>query len=229
MEILVVEDDPKLAGLLENLLKHAGHNVSSFSSVQTFWLDENPARFDLAIIDLMLPEKPGSFLVKKFRSQKIDMPILVLSAIDNVQSKSALFEMGADDYLTKPFETAELLARVDALRRRYRPAKTTAQDRIADLVFEAKKAKVRRNKKEISLTHKESALLETLLKNKGKIVRSQDLLLKIWNMQRAAQSNVLPATVRRLRQKIDRGCKQKLIHCVHGIGYVIAPKNPAGH
>jgi len=222
MRILLIEDEQELVHFLKKILENAGNDVTAFPSLQGVLEPNHNFDYDLIILDLMLPGKPGSYLIKELRKKKLHIPVLVLSAIHQINSKTDLLNMGADDYMVKPFDAQELLARINALYRRYIEIQYTDEENYEDLTFYPKQNKIIRKKKEIFLTEKEGELLHFLLQNKEKTVRSQDILYKIWHANAGFHSNVLQATIRRLRQKIDSGFDQKLIHSIHGIGYRLA-------
>jgi DNA-binding response OmpR family regulator len=219
MKILLIEDEQELVYFLKKILENAGNSVTSYASIQEALNPNYSYDYDLLILDLMLPGKPGSYLLKELRKRKVNIPVLVLSAINQITSKTDLLNLGADDYMTKPFDAQELLARINALYRRYIEIQYQDEIIFEEIVFYPKQNKVVRQSKEVLLTQKEGELLHFLIQNKGKTVRSQDILHKIWHANAGFHSNVLQATIRRLRQKIDSGFSKKLIHSIHGIGY----------
>lgn len=219
MHILLIEDEKDLVIFLRKILENAGNKVASFHSLEEFTQSGYEHNYDLALLDLMLPGKSGRELVKDLRKENIHIPILVLSAMDQAPTKTELLNLGADDYLAKPFNTEELLARVNALYRRSMDSSYGDEIAYQDLRFFRKQNKAVRGAKEILLTEKEGDLLQFLMQNQEKVIRTSDILRRVWEAKSGYHSNIVQATIRRLRQKVDRGFDHKLIHNVHGIGY----------
>ncbi len=179
------------------------------------------------ILDFMLGGKSGDFLLRSVRKAGLNIPVIVVSALGQVNKKIEILNMGADDYLTKPFDPDELIARINALYRRHLEAKRKDQKKYGDLIFYHKQHKVRRSGKDIMLTKKEFEILRLLLQHEDQAVRTEDLLAKVWQAKLGYHSNVIQATIRRLRKKIDEGYSHKLIHSVHGVGYMFVPPEEA--
>lgn len=219
MKILVIEDEEKIASFIHQVLEHEGNLVTVCDSVEEASKHEYETTHDLMILDLMLSGKRGEFYVKEIRKKHQNMPILVLSALSRISNKIELLNLGADDYMTKPFDAEELVARVNAMYRRY--LQTTRKDEVnyGDFSFSRKQNTVSREGKNIILTKKEGELLEFLLQNQGKTVRTEDIIRKIWGAKITYHSNVVQATIRRLRKKVDSGFAHPLIENRHGIGY----------
>ncbi len=180
--------------------------------------------YDCIILDWMLPKKDGVIVLREFRSQGGETPVLMLTAKDAISDRVSGLDAGADDYLTKPFAFDELLARVRALMRRNTGAKENTLQ-LADLVMDLPKHTVRRGEKEISLTSREYALLEYFLRNQGQVLTRSQIADHVWNYDFDYDSNVVDVYIRYLRNKIDRGFDVPLIHTVRGCGYVLKQEN----
>ncbi len=220
MRILVVEDEKKLATFLKRALKEKGYavDVAHDGAEGLFLAQENP--YDLIILDIMLPEKNGLAVCQELRKEEKAVPILMLTARDDVEDKISGLDSGADDYLTKPFSYGEFLARVRALIRRHRDRKTPVL-RVADLELNQLTHKAQRAGKDIELTSTEYALLEYLLLNANQIVTRTMISEHVWNDQFDSYSNVINVYLNYLRKKVDEGFDQKLIHSVRGSGYIL--------
>ncbi len=221
MKILVIEDEEKIASFIQNVLEVEGNTVTTCESIEDASTHGYEMTNDIIILDLMLPGKRGEFYVKEIRKKRLNVPILVLSALNRISNKIELLNLGADDYMTKPFDAEELIARVNAIYRRNLHTERKDQLSYGDFTFYRNQNKIKRNGKEITLTKKEGELLEFLLQNEGKTVRTEDIIRKIWGAKITYHSNVVQATIRRLRKKVDEGFKHKLIENRHGIGYCI--------
>jgi DNA-binding response OmpR family regulator len=219
MKILVVEDEEKIASFIQQILEKEGNLVTTCDSIEEVTKKGYEMTHDIIILDLMLAGKRGEFFVKDVRKRRLNVPILVLSALGRISNKIELLNLGADDYMTKPFDAEELIARVNAMYRRYLQIERKDQMNYGNFVFYRKQNKAKREGKEITLTKKEGELLEFLLQNEGKTVRTEDIIRKIWGAKITYHSNVVQATIRRLRKKVDSGFKEKLIENRHGIGY----------
>jgi DNA-binding response OmpR family regulator len=222
MKVLVVEDDPKIASFVAKGLREAGFVVDSAEDGEQALQLAKEISYDVAVIDIMLPKLDGLSLIDLLRHRRIDIPILVLSAKHTVDDRIKGLQRGADDYMVKPFIFAELLARVQALARR--SSKPLESNRIAcgDLVVDLLERKVRRGNLVIDLQPKEYALLEYLLRNRGRTVSKTMIMEQIWDMHFDPQTNVVDVLICRLRNKIDKNFPHKLIQTIRGIGYVIA-------
>jgi two-component system, OmpR family, copper resistance phosphate regulon response regulator CusR len=219
MKILFIEDEEQLARFVRDILAYASHKVTWFPDLNEVLSGNYDWDCDMIILDLMLPGKPGYHLIDELKRLNISIPVLILSAKDDVDTKATMLNIGADDYLTKPFEARELLARINALSRRSIAADRQSEYVFEDMVFYRKQNLVERGGKKIFLTKKEGDLLNLLFQHKGQTLRTQDILRKIWHANAEFHSNIVQATIYRLRAKIDGGFKSKLIHCIHGIGY----------
>lgn len=225
MRILVVEDEEKIALFIKEVLEAEGNVVTMCDSVEEVLKLGYEMTSDMIILDLNLIGKSGEFLVKEIRKKRLNVHILILSALNRISNKIELLNLGADDYMTKPFDAKELIARVNSLYRRYLQMENKDQINVGNLIFYRKQNKISRDGKNITLTKKEGELFEFLLQNQGKTVQTEDIIRKIWGSKVTYHSNVVQATIRRLRIKVDKGFKNKLIENHHGIGYcLVVPK-----
>jgi two-component system copper resistance phosphate regulon response regulator CusR len=220
MRILIAEDDRKVARFLERGLReeHYAVDVCGDGEEALELAEVNP--YDLVILDVMLPKKNGFSVCRELRQQGIMTPILMLTARSQLEDKVRGLQQGADDYLTKPFAFEELLARCQALLRRSQDYKTQNL-KVGDLVLDPVSRKVSRGERQISLTGKEYALLEYLMRNKGRIITQTMLIEHVWDMNYDGLSNIVNVYINHLREKIDRGFGQKYIHTIRGVGYKI--------
>jgi two-component system copper resistance phosphate regulon response regulator CusR len=221
MKILIIEDEEKIARFLKQILENDKNTVTMCASIEEVFKKQYERSHDLIVLDLMLAGKPGIELLKQLKKQKIDIPVLVLSALNQISTKVELFNAGADDYMTKPFAAEELVARIKNIYRRHLEVEKKDEIQFGDKTFSRKENKVTSGDKIIHLTAKEAELLLFLLQNKGKTVRNEDIIKRIWNSTASFHSNIIQATVRRLRKKIDNNPEQKFIKNVHGLGYSI--------
>ncbi len=222
MRILVVEDEPKVATFIKKGLEEQTHEVEVVFDgyIAKKMILSNP--YDLLLLDINLPQINGFDLCRIVRENGIKTPILMLTALGATDDKLTGFEAGADDYLVKPFEFRELLARIRALHKRStEPSSSTATLKIADLELNLDEKSVRRSGKKIDLTAKEFSLLEYLLRNRGRVVSRVDIAEKVWDISFDTGTNVIDVYVNFLRKKIDRDFPKKLIHTVVGMGYVL--------
>jgi len=220
MRILVIEDEKKVARFIKRGLEEAGYLVDVANDGEEGLYLAEIDDYDLIVLDLILPRKNGLEVCKELREQNIKVPILILSARDSVEDKVTGLDMGADDYLTKPFAFSELLARVRALLRRGEtmvPVKLEVSDLLMDTVTHT----VTRAGKEIKLTSKEYALLEYFMMNPGKVLTRTMLSEHVWDYTFDTFSNVIDVYINYLRNKIDHDFDSKLIHTVRGVGYVM--------
>ncbi len=224
MRILVVEDDQSLHRIIQRRLKEEGYAVDGCYDGEDALMYMTSGVYDCIILDWMLPKKDGVIVLREFRSQGGETPVLMLTAKDAISDRVSGLDAGADDYLTKPFAFDELLARVRALMRRNTSAKENTLQ-LADLVMDLPKHTVRRGEKEISLTSREYALLEYFLRNQGQVLTRSQIADHVWNYDFDYDSNVVDVYIRYLRNKIDRGFDVPLIHTVRGCGYVLKQEN----
>lgn len=220
MRILVVEDERKIAAFLQKGLKAEGYAVDIAADGEEGHFLAGTQDYDLVILDLRLPKMDGLTLCRTLRADKFAGPILMLTVRDSVKDKVLGLDSGADDYLTKPFDFEELLARVRALLRKRGTAETTrlqADDLVLDLLAHT----ARRGPVEIPLSPKEFALLEYLLRNAGVVVSRAMIAEHVWDVHFDSFTNVIDVSVNHLRSKVDRDFAKKLIQTVRGRGYVL--------
>ena len=220
IRILVVEDEKKLAHSLARQLSRAGYEVELASNGVVASAKSRSRRFDLILLDLKLPKKSGLEVLQELRARSYAMPVLIISARDKVEDRVHGLRLGADDYLIKPFDSGELLARVEAVLRRagaFRISILHAQDLTLDVVQRT----VRRGGKELALTQKEFALLEYFLRNKNQILTRKRIAEQVWGYKFDTGTNIVDVYVSYLRKKIDEGYSQKLLHTRHGEGFVL--------
>ena len=220
MRILVVEDEAKMASFIKRGLEEEGSAVDVAADGQDGFFRASTANYDLIILDITLPLLDGLEVCRRLREERVPTPILLLTARDSVEMKVRGLDSGADDYLTKPFAFAELLARIRALRRRDR-SEVSMTLQIADLVLDPLTRRVSRAGQQIELTSREFALLECFMRNPDKVLSRTVLAEKVWDESFDSFTNVIDVYVNYLRNKIDRSFSPKLIHTVRGAGYVL--------
>jgi DNA-binding response OmpR family regulator len=222
MHVVLIEDDEKIGSFVSQGLKQEGHVVSWARTGDEGLAAAREATVDLAIVDLMLPGRDGLSIVRGLREAKCTIPIIILSARAAVSDRVRGLDAGADDYLTKPFSFAELLARVGALMRRASPrAEAPPRLEFDDLVLDLVKRRVNRAGKSIDLQGKEFVLLEYLMRNPDRVLSKTMILQHVWDYHFDPQTNVVDVLVSRLRSKVDRDFPKKLIHTIRGVGYVL--------
>ncbi|KFK95930.1 heavy metal response regulator transcription factor [Serratia sp. Ag2] len=221
--ILIVEDEIKTGSYLQQGLEEVGYQVDLFHDGCEGLNALQKDHYELIILDVMLPSLNGWQIIDEMRQSGHEEPVLFLTAKDNVQDKVKGLELGADDYLIKPFDFAELVARVRTLLRRSRVLAPTVCS-LADLTVDMVRRTVMRSGKRIHLTSKEYVLLELLLQRTGEVLPRSLISSLVWNMNFDSDTNVIDVAVRRLRSKIDDDFEPKLIHTVRGAGYVLEIK-----
>ena len=222
MHILVVEDEQRLARLLQRVLTEERHTVDLAHDGVDGLDRASGDSYDLVVLDLMLPDIDGIEICRRLRSERVQTPVLMLTARGSVEDRVSGLNAGADDYLIKPFAMEELLARVNALlRRRERTPELSTQLQVNDLTMDMLRREVRRAGKPIDLTPKEFALLEYLMRNPGIALTRTQILDHVWSYDFDALSNVVDIYIHYLRDKIDRGHGKPLIKTVRGVGYKI--------
>jgi two-component system copper resistance phosphate regulon response regulator CusR len=218
MRLLLVEDEKKVSELVARALRDERYAVDVADDGTRGWELACSYEYDLVVLDLMLPGVPGAELLRRIRSSNQGVPILILTARDATEEKVQNFEAGADDYLTKPFATAELIMRVKALLRRGPVARASVL-RVADLEVDRFTQQVRRSGKRIELTPKEYALLEYLAANPGRVFSRTMIIEHVWDQSFEGLTNIVDVYVRHLRGKVDDPFPVKLIRTVRGVGY----------
>ena len=221
MHILIVEDDEVARDYLAKALREAGHTVDVAGNGLEGLHMASSIAVDLAIVDRMLPKMDGLALVQSLRATGRKMPVLILSALGDVDDRITGLRAGGDDYLTKPYHMAELLARIDALARRGDSgnAENTAKLKLADLELDRMTRRVTRNGKKIELTAREFQLLEFMMRHPNQVFTADALLLRVWPSDSDATAEALRSTVKRIRKKVDPA--GELLRTIHGVGYIL--------
>ena len=225
MRILIIEDNPKVAGFIKRGLQEEHYAVDLASDGEEGLFLAQNSEVDLIILDLLLPKQNGLEVLRALRKDRINTPVLILTAKDSPKNKVEGLDLGADDYLTKPFGFEELLARVRALIRRKNGLATNTL-KLADLEMDLVKHKVTRGQKEIDLTNREYALLQYFLNHVGRIVTRTMLSSHVWEQDFDTSSNVIDVHIARLRRKIDDEFPEKLLRTIRGTGYILEATNP---
>lgn len=221
MHILVIEDDARVAEHIGKGLKAAGHLVDIEADGRVGLLRAAAETYDLIVVDRMLPHVDGLTIVQTIRATGDTTPVLILSALAEVDERVAGLRAGGDDYLTKPFAMSELLARIDVLSRRGPAIVAEAKLAVGDLDIDLMGQAVRRGGRPIDLTAREFRILAYLARNEGRVVTRSMLLEHVWDYHFDPQTNIIDQHVSRLRQKVDRGFDRPLIHTVRGTGYIL--------
>ena len=220
MKLLVVEDEKRMVELLRKGLEEEGHTVvCAMDGIEGLRLCRNH-EYDVIILDIMMPKLDGYGLVEKLRAEKIATPVLMLTAKDGIPHVVHGLDLGADDYMTKPFSFQELVARLRAIKRR-KFVPQAAIFKVADLSLDTATREVSRGGTPISLTRTEFGLLEKLMERAGRVVSRRGLIESVWGFDRDIEENTLDVFVRLLRNKVDGDWSEKLIRTVRGVGYVI--------
>jgi len=223
MRILVVDDEDKTAGYLSTGLSENGFIVDIAQHGEAALDQVREHRYDLVILDVMLPKLDGWSVMKEIRRLHPDLRVLFLTACDNVEEKVKGLELGADDYLIKPFAFSELLARIRMLLRRT-PVKQNTHILIADLTISLIDHRAMRSSQKLDLTPREFALLTFLAKHQNEVMPRSLISAEVWNIHFDTDTNIVDVAIRRLRQKVDDPFDIKLIHSVRGIGYLLEPR-----
>ena len=223
MRALLVEDDATIGEFVARGLREAGFVVDHAPDGEAGLTAATEQPYDVAIVDLMLPKRDGLSLIEELRRRGVTTPVLILSARRSVDDRVRGLQTGGDDYLTKPFAFAELLARVQALVRRASRAPEPTTLSVEDLTLDLLSRRVTRAGKPVDLRPREFTLLEYLMRNVGKVVSKTMILSHVWEYNFDPQTNIVDVLVSRLREKIDRPFEKKLLHTVRGVGYVLRP------
>jgi len=222
MRILLVEDEEKVARFIERGLKAELYVVDAVADGKTALHHLEHFSYEVVILDLNLPDISGQEVLRSIRKGNRSLPVLILTARDSITDKVENFEMGADDYLTKPFSFTELVLRVKALLRRGQSPNRVDVLQVADLVLDRSGHQVKRNGQTIELTSKEFALLEYFIVNAGRVLSRTMIIENVWDQSFEGLTNIVDVYVRQLRKKIDEGHSLKLLRTVRGVGYSIS-------
>jgi two-component system copper resistance phosphate regulon response regulator CusR len=228
VRVLLVEDEPRVAHFIAKGLRERGYAVDMARDGEEGLYKAEVNEYDLVVLDLMLPSKDGLGVCRELRAAEIKTPILILTARDAVPDRVQGLDCGADDYLTKPFDFQELLARIRALLRRSKQLRPPVLG-IADLTLDTSSHTVSRAGRPVNLTAKEYALLEYFLFRSGQIVTREEIAEHVWDENFDPMSNIIDVYVRRLRKKIDAGFNQALIHTRRGVGYFLSADRESDH
>jgi two-component system, OmpR family, copper resistance phosphate regulon response regulator CusR len=226
MKILLIEDEKELTRTLKKGLKEAGYNVDVVYDGESGVSLAVTGEYDCIILDYRLPKLNGLEVCREIRRNKVNTPILMLTVVDSVEMKVQCLDVGADDYLTKPFSFSELLARIRALTRRSRSGSSIIQ--VEDLILNPSSRTVTRGGKKIYLTPREYDLLYFLLVNQGRVVTRMEIAENVWGINFDRGTNYVDVYINYLRKKIDYGFSKKLIHTVRGVGYVLKAEDGRG-
>ncbi|MEZ4819330.1 MAG: response regulator transcription factor [Bdellovibrionota bacterium] len=221
MKILLVEDDVKTQKFISKGLKELGHRVVTADNGQDGLFLALEEEFDAMILDRMLPKLEGIHILKTIKNSKKELPVLMLSALGEVAHRVEGLNLGADDYLVKPFSFTELVARLEAIARRGAMAADETMLILGDLQLNLLSRQVKRADKDIELQSREFQLLEYLMRHKNQVVTRTMLLENVWDYHFDPQTNVIDVHISRLRSKIDKGFNSELIHTVRGAGYIM--------
>lgn len=220
MRILVVEDAPDMNRLIGKVLKKAGYSVDGCFNGEEALACLRGAEYDAILLDVMMPKLDGYELLKRLRSKGVDTPVLFLTARDAVADRVKGLDLGADDYLVKPFDFDELLARIRAMTRK-RAGSRSNQFTVADLTVDIERRTASRAGIEISLLPKEFTILAYMIRNQGIVLSREQIENQIWNYEYSGSSNNVDVYISRLRKKIDAGHAVKLLHTIRGVGWVL--------
>ena len=221
MKILVIEDDREAADYLKTALSEAGHNVHTAGDGETGFVLADNGEYDILIVDRMLPQRDGLSVIAGLRARGKTTPVLILSALGEVDDRVTGLRGGGDDYLTKPYATAELLARIEVLHRRSSAKEVETIYRVGDLELDRLSHTAKRGGQEVVLQPREFRLLEFLMRHSGQVVTRTMLLENVWDYHFDPQTNVIDVHISRLRSKIEKGFDKPLLHTIRGAGYVL--------
>ena len=226
--VLVAEDERQLGEMICDNLQQAGHHAELVGSGDLALARVQQGGIDLLILDVMLPDSDGFELLKTLREKGVDTPAIFLTARSTVTDRIRGLNLGADDYLVKPFAFAELLARISAVARRTLAEPGDGKLACSDLELDLRRHAVTRGGEPIELTPKEFALLEYMMRNQGQAISRAMITEKVWGYGFDTYSNLIDVHINHLRKKVDRGFANKLIHTVKGVGYVLEDRGDAG-
>jgi DNA-binding response OmpR family regulator len=221
MYVLVVEDERRLAQLVRRVLEEEGHTVDVAHDGEEGLQMALEGTHDVVVLDIMLPEMDGIEVCKSLRRNRVDTPVLLLTALDGVDDRVRGLDAGADDYLPKPFAFQELMARLRALSRRRVQPRDPQELSVNDLTLDLRRRRAQRDGRAIELSPKEFSLLEFLMRNEGRVVTRTQILDHLWGYDFATDSNLVDVYVAYLRRKVDKGTNNKLIRTVRGVGYAL--------
>ena len=221
MYVLVVEDERRLAQLVRRVLEEEGHTVDVAHDGEEGLQMALEGTHDVIVLDIMLPLINGLDVCKSLRSNRMDTPVLLLTALDGVDDRVRGLDAGADDYLPKPFAFQELMARLRALSRRRVQPRDPQELTVDDLTLDLRRRRALRDGRQIELSPKEFSLLEFLMRNQGRVVTRTQILDHLWGYDFATDSNLVDVYVAYLRRKVDKGNNAKLIRTVRGVGYAL--------
>lgn len=224
-KILIVEDEEKLSRLLELELNYENYETEIASNGQDALLLLLDNAYDLILLDIMIPELSGLEVLRRMRRQQITTPVILLTARDEVHDKVSGLDLGANDYVTKPFQIEELLARIRAHLRMETKDESTDKLAMADLTVDTQTREIYRDGQAITLTPREFDLLVYLMKHKKQVLTRDQLIEEVWGYDYMGDTNVVDVYIRYIRQKLDHGFENHLIHTVRGVGYMM--KDPA--
>ncbi|MCS7276146.1 MAG: response regulator transcription factor [Dehalococcoidia bacterium] len=222
MRVLVVEDERRLAQVVRRVLEEEGHSVDlAYDGEEALSLAVDGS-YDVIVLDILLPKVDGVEVCRSLRRARVDVPVLMLTALDSVEDRVRGLDAGADDYLPKPFAFQELLARIRALGRRRVDPREPDRLQVADLVLDLRRRRAERGGKVIELSPREFALLEFLMRNAGRVLTRTQILDHVWGYDFAPDSNLVDVYIAYLRRKVDKGHSRALIHTVRGHGYMLS-------
>ncbi len=225
MKILLIEDDPKTADFIVKGLKQEGFNLDHADEGESGLFLACSEKYDVVIVDIMLPMMDGLTLIRKMRENRIDTPVLVLSARNSVPDKVKGLQTGGDDYMVKPFAFSELVARIRTLMRRQIKSKDPIILEVGELKLDLHRRKVFIGKQEVQLQPREVLMLEFLMRNQGRVVSKTMIMEHVWDFNFDPQTNVVEAKISKLRSKLAEVSRTNFIHTVKGLGYVCEIKD----
>ena len=228
MRVLVVEDERDMNQLIQKVLKKSGYSVDSCFDGEEAMLYLDTTDYDVMLLDVMLPKRDGYQVVEEMRRRGMDTPVLFLTARDSIADRVRGLDLGADDYLVKPFDFEELLARIRVLSRK-RVGHRSNQFTVGDLTMDVEKRQVFRGGQEVRLLPKEFSILECLLRSKGTVLSRRQIEDSIWSYEDSPSSNNVDVYISKLRKKIDGDNPVKLLHTIRGVGWSLRePDGPTG-